>query len=64
MHKYNNQDHSMLAAMLAVDNLYGASHDLWSLNSDMDYQEEVRVQHRAAAAPSFAFAGTNGNGTA
>jgi len=62
MHKYNNQDHSMLAAMLAVDNLHGASHDLWSLNSDMDYQEEVRLHHQATA-PSFAYAGSNGNGT-
>ncbi len=39
MHKYNNQDHSMLTAILAVRNLFGASHDLWSLNSDDDYQE-------------------------
>lgn len=29
MHRYNNQDHSMLTAMLAVENLLGASHDLW-----------------------------------
>jgi protoporphyrinogen oxidase len=39
MHKYNNQDHSMLTAMLAVENLDGASHDLWSVNVDQDYHE-------------------------
>lgn len=29
MHQYNNQDHSMLTAMLAVENISGANHDLW-----------------------------------
>jgi protoporphyrinogen oxidase len=41
MHKYNNQDHSMLTAMLAVRNLYGEQHDLWAFNTDDEYQEEV-----------------------
>ena len=41
MHKYNNQDHSMLTAMLAVENIQGASHDLWSVNADEDYHEEI-----------------------
>ncbi len=40
LHKYNNQDHSMLTAMLAVENLQArAHHDIWSVNSDTDYQE-------------------------
>jgi protoporphyrinogen oxidase len=39
MHKYNNQDHSMLTAMLAVENLSGAEHDLWSVNVEADYHE-------------------------
>ncbi len=39
LHKYNNQDHSMLTALLAVENVYGASHDLWKINSDQSYQE-------------------------
>jgi protoporphyrinogen oxidase len=39
-HRYNNQDHSMLAAMLAVRNIQGARFDLWNLNTDQDYQEE------------------------
>jgi protoporphyrinogen oxidase len=42
MHKYNNQDHSMLAAILAVRNMYGEQHDLWAVNTDDDYGEEVR----------------------
>jgi protoporphyrinogen oxidase len=40
LHKYNNQDHSMLTAILAVENLHGAAHDLWKLSSDQSYQEE------------------------
>jgi protoporphyrinogen oxidase len=41
LHKYNNQDHSMLTAILAADNIYGANHDIWRFNSDQSYQEEV-----------------------
>ena len=38
--KYNNQDHSMLMGILAAENLLlGASHDLWSVNTDSEYQE-------------------------
>jgi protoporphyrinogen oxidase len=40
MHKYNNQDHSMMTAVLAVENILGANHDLWKLNTDQEYQEE------------------------
>jgi len=43
MHKYNNQDHSMLTAMLAVANMRGASHDIWSVNTDFEYHEEQRI---------------------
>ncbi|MFD0578092.1 NAD(P)/FAD-dependent oxidoreductase [Dactylosporangium darangshiense] len=40
MHRYNNQDHSMLTAMLAVENiLRGTTHDVWSVNVEDDYQE-------------------------
>ncbi|HEY6508142.1 MAG TPA: NAD(P)/FAD-dependent oxidoreductase [Vicinamibacterales bacterium] len=48
MHKYNNQDHSMLAAMMAVESMNGASHDIWEVNSDFDYHEEQRVTPPAA----------------
>ena len=40
MHKYNNQDHSMMTAMLAVRNLQGAAFNLWNVNTDAEYHEE------------------------
>jgi protoporphyrinogen oxidase len=43
MHKYNNQDHSMLTAMVAVDNIIaGVSRkdNIWSINTEEDYHEE------------------------
>ena len=39
MFKSNNADHSILTALLAVENAYGASHDVWSVNTDTDYHE-------------------------
>ena len=39
MHRYNNQDHSMFTAMLTVENLYGASHDIWEVNVEAEYHE-------------------------
>jgi protoporphyrinogen oxidase len=41
LHKYNNQDHSMYTAMLTVRNLLGEKHDVWAVNSDCQYQEEM-----------------------
>jgi len=41
MHKYNNQDHSMLTAMLTVENVLGrGDHDIWSVNVEEEYHEE------------------------
>ncbi len=40
MHKYNNQDHSMYTAMLTVENIHGAHHDIWSVNVEEEYHEE------------------------
>jgi hypothetical protein len=40
MHRYNNQDHSMVTAALAVDNVFGAVHDIWAVNVEPDYHEE------------------------
>jgi len=42
MHKYNNQDHSMLTAMLSAENILGANHDLWAVNVEQEYHEEMR----------------------
>ena len=44
MHKYNNQDHSMLTAMMAVANMRGAAHDVWSVNTDYEYHEEQKLE--------------------
>ena len=44
MHKYNNQDHSMLTAMMAIWNMQGASHDIWSVNTDFEYHEEQKLE--------------------
>jgi protoporphyrinogen oxidase len=45
MHRYNNADHSMLTAMLTVQNILGAqpAHDIWSVNVEEDYHEEQRT---------------------
>jgi hypothetical protein len=40
MHKYNNQDHSMLTAMYAAENVVGGARDLWSVNVEQEYHEE------------------------
>jgi protoporphyrinogen oxidase len=44
MHRYNNQDHSMLTAMVAVDDIIAGKTDktgLWEVNTEMDYHEET-----------------------
>jgi protoporphyrinogen oxidase len=43
MHKYNNQDHSMLTAMTAVDNIIAGRRDksnIWAVNTEQEYHEE------------------------
>ena len=43
MHKYNNSDHSMLTAMVAVDNIIEGRTDksnIWSVNTEQEYHEE------------------------
>jgi protoporphyrinogen oxidase len=43
MHKYNNQDHSMLTAMTAVDGIVAGYVDkaaLWGINTEQEYHEE------------------------
>ena len=43
MHKYNNQDHSMLTAMTSVDNIIEGRTDksnIWSVNTEQEYHEE------------------------
>jgi protoporphyrinogen oxidase len=60
MHKYNNQDHSMLTAMTAVDNLVAGVTDksnIWAVNTEEEYHEAkahvpatLQAQNRASAA--------------
>lgn len=40
MHRYNNQDHSMLTGILAVRNICGENHDLWDVNTERSYYED------------------------
>jgi len=45
MHKYNNQDHSMLTALLTAQNILGTGHhDIWNVNVDEDYHEQSGTQ--------------------
>jgi protoporphyrinogen oxidase len=41
MHKYNNQDHAMMTAMLTVDNIIAGKQvfDIWNVNEDAEYHE-------------------------
>ena len=41
MHKYNNQDHSMMTAMLAAKNIIAGEelYDVWNVNEDAEYHE-------------------------
>ena len=51
MHKYNNQDHSMLTAMVAVDNIIAGVTDrdnLWALNTEQEYHEDKQPTATAA----------------
>jgi protoporphyrinogen oxidase len=51
MFRYNNQDHSMLTAMLTVQNIAdGTHHDIWDVNVEEDYHEEVSSQRTDATA--------------
>jgi protoporphyrinogen oxidase len=52
MHRYNNQDHSMLTAMMAVDDIIAGKTDktgLWEVNTEMDYHEEQGKSYDNAA---------------
>jgi hypothetical protein len=64
MHKYNNQDHSMYTAMLTVENIHGAHHDIWSVNVDEEYHEVDETRDGRATgdlpAPSGGSSGRTG----
>jgi protoporphyrinogen oxidase len=51
MHKYNNQDHAMMTAMLCVENIVAGRpvYDLWRVNQDAEYHEAGTAGAQAAA---------------
>jgi protoporphyrinogen oxidase len=42
MHHHNNQDHSMMTAMLAARNTQGGQYDCWKVNTEAEYQEDSK----------------------
>lgn len=42
LHRYNNQDHSMVTGVYAAHNIMGGHHDVWSVNTEKAYHEEGR----------------------
>lgn len=49
LHRYNNQDHAMLTGMLAVRNmLFGERNNLWVVNGEEIYHEEIQVEEPPA----------------
>jgi len=56
MHKYNNSDHSMLTAMVAVDNIAAGVTDkanIWAINTEQQYHEEKTAQVPDARIPEL-----------
>lgn len=51
MHKYNNQDHAMMTALLTVENILEGRqvYDVWNVNVDAEYHEETKETNDAAA---------------
>lgn len=51
MHKYNNQDHAMMTAMLCVENILAGTqvYDLWRVNQDAEYHEAGQAGDQAGA---------------
>ena len=55
MHRYNNMDHSMLAAMVAVDNVLKGRTDksnVWAVNAEQEYHEAKETETTETAAPA------------
>ena len=56
MHKYNNQDHSMLTAMTAVDNIIAGRTDkanIWDVNTEMEYHESKASESPETTQPAI-----------
>jgi len=46
-HRYNNQDHSMVTGVYAARNVAGESYDIWNVNVEQEYHEEVTEKESA-----------------
>jgi protoporphyrinogen oxidase len=56
MHKYNNADHSMLTAMVAVDNIEQnilTKHNLWAINTEQEFHEEKKAASQPSSPPKI-----------
>lgn len=55
MHKYNNQDHSIMTSMLVVKNMLAGTgtYDPWKVNQDAEYIEEEQVTEGGRATPGM-----------
>jgi protoporphyrinogen oxidase len=51
MHKYNNQDHAMMTAMLCAENILAGRpvYDLWQVNQDAEYHESGSAGEKSGA---------------
>ena len=51
MHKYNNQDHAMMTAMLTVENIMAGErlYDIWQVNQDAEYHEQASAGDQVGA---------------
>ncbi len=57
LHRYNNQDHAMLTGILAVRNmLFGEKNDLWQVNAEQEYHEEIQESKKKARVVEQIFA--------
>jgi protoporphyrinogen oxidase len=55
MHRYNNQDHAMMTAMLTVENILAGKrvYDIWCVNEDAEYHEAgAEGDEKAISAPA------------
>jgi protoporphyrinogen oxidase len=53
MHRYNNQDHSMLTGLFAAKNMMGEQNDLWQINTERSYYEEFLKKDQKKAAANY-----------
>ncbi len=56
LHRYNNQDHSMLTGVYAARNIAGQKYDVWSVNTEQEYHEDgnqdgINIKDRLSILP-------------